>query len=247
MFTSRSAPDGYTLVMVNVGSIAIAPWVTKDLPYDPLKDLVGVAAVAEVPSLVAITDSLPVKTLKEFIDYGRANPGVINYGSAGPASLPQLAAELMSYLTGMKMVHVPYKCGGPASVDLAAGRIQVSFLGVGTVRPFLSAGTVRLLAVAAPKRLVAVPNVPTFVEAGLSGYEVSNWFGVLAPPTTPREIVNLLNNHINQAFETPAAVEQLSRAGTLPIKESAEQFQKRMVSDHSKWRDVIRNAGIKPE
>ncbi len=247
LFTAKSPPDGYTLVMINVGSSSIAPWVNKDLPYDPLKDLVGVAAVAEVPSLVVIPDSLPVKTLKEFIDYGRANPGAINYGSAGIASVPHLAAELMSFLTGVKMVHVPYKGGAPAAVDLAAGRIQVAFLGVGTIQPHLAAGTVRTLAVAAPKRLVSLSNVPTFAEAGLTSYEVSNWFGVLAPAGTPRNIVTVLNNHIGQAFETPSALEQLSRAGALPIKESADQFQKRIVADYHKWRDVTQHAGIKPE
>ncbi len=246
-YTAKSAPDGYTLVIVNVGNASIAPWVTKDLPYDPLKDLVGVAAVAEVPSVVAIPNTLPVKTLKEFIEYGRANQGAINYGSAGQATMPHLAAELLSFLTGVKMVHVPYKGAAPAGVDLAAGRIQVSLLGVGSVRAQLAAGTVRVLAVAAPKRIAALPNVPTFAEAGLPQYEVTNWFGVLAPAATPREIVALLNNHIGQAFENPKAAEQLIGAGILPMRESVEQFQKRIVSDHLKWRDVVKNAGIKPE
>ncbi|MFM9971235.1 MAG: Bug family tripartite tricarboxylate transporter substrate binding protein [Burkholderiales bacterium] len=246
-FVAKSAPDGYTLVIVNVGNAAIAPWVTKDLPYDPLKDLVGVAAVAEVPSIVAIPDSLPVKTLKEFIEYGRANQGSINYGSAGNATMPHLAAELLSFLTGVKMVHIPYKGAAPAGVDLAAGRIQLSLLGVGSVRAQLAAGTVRVLAVAAPKRIAAIPNVPTFAEAGLPQYEVVNWFGVLAPAGTPRDVVALLNNHIGQAFENPKAVEQLTSAGIVPMKETVEQFQKRIVSDHVKWRDVVRNAGIKPE
>lgn len=247
LFTAKSAADGYTLVIVNVGNASIAPWVTKDLPYDPLKDLTGVAAVAEVPSVVAIPDSLPVKTLKEFIEYGRANQGSINYGSAGQATMPHLAAELLSFMTGVKMVHIPYKGAAPAGVDLAAGRIQVSLLGVGSVRAQLAAGTVRVLAVAAPKRIAALPNVPTFAEAGLPQYEVTNWFGVLAPAATPREIVNLLNNHIGQAFENPKAVEQLIGAGILPMRESVDQFQKRIIADNMKWRDVVRNAGIKPE
>lgn len=246
-FVAQSNPDGYTLVIVNVGNASIAPWVTKSLPYDPLKDLVGVAAVAEVPSLVAIPDSLPVKTLKEFIELGKSKPGSFNYGSAGTATMPHLAAELLASMTGLKMVHVPYKGAAPAGVDLAAGRIQVSLLGVGSVRAQLAAGTVRVLAVAAPKRLQAIPNVPTFAEAGLPQYEVVNWFGVLAPTGTPREIVNTLNSHINQAFEQPKAVEQLTQAGILPIKETVEAFQKRIAADHLKWRDVVKNSGIQPE
>ena len=190
---------------------------------------------------------MQVKTLKEFIEYGRANPGMVNYGSAGTATMPHLAAELLSFLTGMKMVHVPYKGAAPAGLDLAAGRIQISLLGVGSVRSQLAAGTVRVLAVAAPKRIAALPNVPTFAEAGLPQYEVTNWFGVLAPAGTPREVINFLNNHIGQAFDNPKAQQQLSDAGIVPIRESVDQFQKRIVSDHAKWREVVRNAGIKPE
>jgi tripartite-type tricarboxylate transporter receptor subunit TctC len=244
---AKSPPDGYTLVVVNVGNAAIAPWVNKDLPYDPLKDLVGVAPVAEVPSIFAIADSVPAKTLKEFIDYARANPGVINYGSAGNSTMPHLAAEVLSHLTGIKMVHVPYKGAAPAAVDLAAGRIQLALIGIGSGRAQIAAGQIRVLAVAAPKRLDALPNVPTFDEAGLTGYEVTNWFGALAPAGTPRDIVQLLNRHIADAINEPRAVKQLSDAGILPMKESPEQFQKRIVSDHAKWREVVKTAGIKPE
>ena len=247
LYAAKSAPDGYTLVIVNVGNAAIAPWVTKELPYDPLKDLVGVAVVAEAPSLVAIPASLPVKNLKEFIEYARANPGKLNYGSAGRATMPHLAAELLSHMTGIKMVHLPYQGAAPAGVDLAAGRIQLSLLGVGSVRAQLAAGQVRILAVGVSKRIPALPDVPTFAEAGLPGYVVSNWFGVLAPAGTPRDILLLLNNHIGQAFENPKALEQLTRAGINPMKESVDQFQKRIVADHLKWRDVVREAGIQPE
>ncbi len=244
---SKSAPNGYTLVIVNVGNVAIAPWVSKTLPYDPVKDLTGVAILGEVPSLVAITDNLPVRSLKEFIEYGRANPGKLNYGSAGATTIPHLAAELLSRYTGIKMVHVPYNGAAAVMVDLAAGRTQVSFLGVGSVRAQVAAGKVRILAVASPKRIAAMPDVPTFAEAGLPEYEVTNWFGILVPAGTPREILTLLNNHIGLAYENPKAVEQLTRAGISPMKESVEQFQKRVISDHQKWRDVVRNAGIKAE
>jgi tripartite-type tricarboxylate transporter receptor subunit TctC len=242
---AKSPPDGYTLVIVNVGNAAIAPWVSKQLPYDPLKDLVGVAAVAEVPSLVAIYAKLPVKNLKEFMEYARKNE--LNYGSAGNATMPHLAAEVLSHMGGFKMVHVPYKGAAPAGVDLAAGRVHLSMLGVGSVRSQLAAGTVRVLAVAAPTRIAALPDVPTFTEAGLHGYEVTNWFGVLAPAGTPRPIVQTLNDHIGQAFSAPKTVQQLEAAGILPMKESVEQFQKRIVSDNQKWREIVKRANIQPE
>ena len=246
-YVSKLPADGYTLVIVNVGNASIAPWVSKDLPYDPLKDLVAVAPVGEVPSLFAIYDKLPVRTLKDFTDYAKANPGAVNYGSAGLSTMPHLAAEMYSTMTGVKMEHVPYKGGLPAAIDLAAGRIQLALLGIGSIRAQLAAKQVRVLAVAAPKRMAALPEVPTFAEAGLTGYDVTNWFGILAAAGTPRDIVQTLNSHISQAFDTPRAQEQLAAGGILPMKESAEQFQKRIVDETVMWRDVVKAAGIKPE
>ncbi len=246
-YVAKSAPDGYTFVLLNVGTVAAAPWVTKNLPYDPLNDLVGVAAIAAVPTLVAINDKLPVKTLKEFIEYAKKNPGTINYGSSGDGGMPHLAAELLAHLTGIKMVHVPYKGAAPATIDLAAGRIQLVMFGIGSVRAQIAAGHVRVLAVAAPTRLAALPDVPTFDQAGVPGYDTTNWFGVLAPRGTPGAIIQLLNSHINQALEDPLVVQRLAEGGILPIKESVQQFQKRIITDHAKWRDIVRIAGIKAQ
>lgn len=243
-YVARSAPDGYTLVMVNVSNAAIAPWINKNLPYDPLNDFVGVAAVAEAPTIVAINDKVPVKTLKEFIEYAKNNPGKINYGSAGNGTGPHLAAEVLAHLTGIKMVHVPYKGAGPASVDLAAGQVQLGMIAIGSAKGQIAAGQVRVLAVAGARRLAALPDVPTFDQAGVSGYDVTNWFGVLAPRGTPRDVVASLNSHINQVLDDPQVVQRFQDVGTLPIRESVQQFQKRIITDHAKWRDVIRIAGI---
>ena len=244
-YVAKSAPDGYTLVIVNVGNVAISPWITKSLPYDSLNDLVGVAAVAEVPSIVAINDKLPVKTLKEFIEYAKANPGKINYGSAGNGTIPHLAGEVLSHLTGIKMVHVPYKGMAPAAIDLAAGRVQLGLMGIGSAKGQIAAGQVRVLAVAAPVRLSALPDVPTFDQAGVSGYDVTNWFGVMAPKGTPHDAVQTINTHINRALEDPQVVQKLAASGILPMRESVEQFQKRVNADYAKWRDVVRSAGVK--
>jgi tripartite-type tricarboxylate transporter receptor subunit TctC len=243
-YVARSAPDGYTLVMVNVSNAAIAPWINKNLPYDPLNDFVGVAAVGEAPTIVAINDKVPVKTLKEFIEYAKNNPGKINYGSAGNGTGPHLAAEVLAHLTGIKMVHVPYKGAGPASVDLAAGQVQLGMIAIGSAKGQIAAGQVRVLAVAGNRRLAALPDVPTFDQAGVSGYDVTNWFGLLAPRGTPRDVVASLNSHINQVLDDSQVVQRFQDVGTLPIRESVQQFQKRIVTDHAKWRDVIRIAGI---
>ncbi len=246
-YVAKSAPDGYTLGLANVSHSAVAPWINKNLPYDPLNDLVGVATIAEAPSSVAINDKLPVRTLKEFIEYAKRNPGTINYGSAGIGTMPHLGAEVLGHLTGIKMVHVPYKGVGPAGIDLVAGRIQFGMFTPGSVRAQIAAGQVRVLAVAAPTRLAAQPNVPTFDQAGVPGYDVTNWFGVMAPRGTPDAIVQLLNSHINQALEDPLVVQRLVEGGMLPIKESVQLFQKRIITDHAKWRDVVRTVGIKAE
>jgi tripartite-type tricarboxylate transporter receptor subunit TctC len=243
-FVSKAAPDGHTLVIANVGNAAIAPWINKQLPYDPIKDLVGVAPVAQVPTLVAIHAKLPVKDLKEFIEHARRNPGKINYGSAGNATMPHLAAELFKFLTATDMVHVPYKGAAPAAVDLAADRVQVAFIGLGSMNAQLAARQVRVIAVGTPSRIMALPDVPTFEEAGLSGYEVTNWFGVLAPRGTPGEIVHRLNAEIGNAFTNPEVDTRLQKLGIVPMRESVEAFQKRILADHAKWRDVVRRAGI---
>ena len=243
-YVSKSPPDGYTLVLANVSHSAIVPWINKNLPYDPLNDLVGVAAIAETPSGAAINDKLPVRTLKEFIEYAKRNPGTINYGSAGIGTMPHFGAEVLAHMTGTKMVHVPYKGVGPASIDLAAGRIQFGIFTPGSVRAQIAAGQVRMLAVAAPTRLAAEPNVPTFDQAGIPGYDITNWFGVMAPRGTPANIVQLLNNHINQALEDPLVVQRLVEGGILPIRESVQQFQQRIITDNAKWRDIVRIVGI---
>ena len=244
-YVAKSAPDGYTVVIVNVGNVAIAPWINKALPYDPLNDLVGVAAAAEVPSIVAINDKLPVKSLKEFIEYAKNNPGKINYGSAGNGTIPHLAGVVLSRLTGIRMEHVPYKGMAPAAIDLAAGRVQLGLMGIGSAKGQIAAGQVRVLAVAAPTRLAALPDVPTFDQAGVTGYDVTNWFGVMAPRGTPRDVVELLNRHIGQAAEDPPVVQKLAAAGILPMREPVEQFQKRVNADYAKWRDIVRDAGVK--
>ena len=246
-YVAKAAPDGYTLVIVNVGTAAIARWISKDLPFDPINDFVPIAPVAEVPSVMAINDKLPVRTLREFIDYAKANPGKVNYGSAGSGSMPHLAGEVLAHMAAIKLVHVPYKGGGPVAIDLGTGQVQASFLGIGSMQAQLASGTVRALAVAAPQRLAALPSVPTFDEAGLAGYDVTNWFGVLAPKGTPREAVVTMNRLITRMAEDPSVVQRFATSGILPMKESPEAFQQRILADDAKWREVARNAGIKAD
>jgi len=244
---AKAAPDGYTLVIVNVGNASIARHLNRELPFDPLHDLVGVAAVGEVPSIAAIHAALPVRNLREFIDYARAHPGKLNYGSAGNATMPHLAAEMLASLANLKMTHVPYKGGGPAAIDLAAGRIQIALLGIGSMQAQLAAGSVRAIAVASRQRLAALPEVPTFEQAGLPGYDATNWFGIQAPKGISAELVRTQNDHFNRASNDPGLQKRYADAGILPIRESVEVFQKRILDDHARWREVVRTAGIKSD
>ena len=243
-FVAKASPDGYTMLIVNVGTIAVHHWLQKNLPFDSLRDFVPVAPVADGVSIIGIHAKLPPKNLKELIEYAKATPSKLNYGSAGNGTMPHLAAELFAYLTGTQFVHVPYKGAAPAAVDIASGQIQLGFIALGSMRAQLQAGQIRVLAVGSRDRLAAIPDVPTFEEAGLPGYDATNWFGVFAPRATPQTVVATMNREINRMFDDPLVARRIQEGGMVPIRETPEQFAKRVADDNIKWRDVVRRAGI---
>jgi tripartite-type tricarboxylate transporter receptor subunit TctC len=246
-YVAKTPPDGYTIMIVNIGLIAFHQWMYKNLGFDPLNDFDPVGPVADAPSIVAIWDKLPVRTLREFIDYAKQNPGKVNYGSAGVGTMPHLVADLFSRMTGIEMVHVPYRGANPAAVDLAVGQIQTTFIALGSMRAQLSAGQVRMLAIASKERLAAIPDVLTFDEVGLPGYEAVNWFSLFAPAKTPLAIRETFNRHVQKMFDDPEVVKRLQEGGMVPMKETVAQFTARVKADHARWGDVIKKAGIKPE
>jgi tripartite-type tricarboxylate transporter receptor subunit TctC len=241
---AKSAPDGYTLLMVNMSNIAIVPQITKDVTYDPLRDFAPIAPVGDGSSVLAVHKDLPAKTLKEFIDYAKANPGKLNYGSAGIGTTPHLAGDLFARKTGIQMVHIPYRGAGPAAVDLGTGQVQAAFIGLGSLRAQYNNGQIRILAVARTNRLEALPDVPTFAEAGLPGYEPINWFGLVAPAATPKPVVALLNKHVGAMVDEPDVKKRLRDGGIEPMKESPEAFAARLNGDHKMWGDLVRAAKI---
>lgn len=243
----RAAPDGYTLGLVQLGNFAINPFIFKSMPFDPMTDLMPVAPITSSPVVVAISAKVPANDLREFIAYARRQSGKLNHGSAGIGTIPHLAGALFAELAGVKLEHVHYKGAGPALADLVAGQVQVIFVGYGVVRGQVAAGAVRVLAVAQRTRLGSAPNVPTAEEAGLPGFEVITWFGIVAPKGTPERIVATLNRQIHAMQDDPAVVQRFAGGGLDVLKETPEQFAAHIRRDYEKYRDIVKAAGLKPE
>jgi len=242
---AKSAPDGYTIVLV-APSLAISPTLYAKLNYDPVKDLAPVSLVATVPNVIVTQTSHPA-ALREFIAAAKAKPGVMNFGSGGSGTSNHLAGELFNLLAGTKLTHVPYKGVNLAMQDVMAGRIDLVVIGVPAAAPHVRAGKLRALAVLAPQRLPALPDVPTVAEAGLPGFEVTTWYGILAPAGTPRPIVARLNAELVKAMHSPEMKERLAGIGTDPVTNTPEEFAAYIKAEIAKWGDVIRKAGLKAD
>jgi tripartite-type tricarboxylate transporter receptor subunit TctC len=242
---AKSPPDGYTLLLVAGGNVVITPFLYSSPPFDPLNDIVPVFNVAGAPQLLVVPGSLPVSNLRGFIALVKANPGKMNYASAGPGSTTHLAADHFARLAGLRMVHVPYKGVGQALGDLVAGRVQMLSVGLGPVKAHLKSGALKALAAASKTRLAAAPDVPTSAEAGLPGYEMTTWFGIFAPKGTGPEIVRLLNSKLQTVIDDPGLRKRLLDSGIEPIGGSAESFAALVRSDYAAWGRVVRASGVK--
>jgi tripartite-type tricarboxylate transporter receptor subunit TctC len=209
---AKSAPDGYTIVLV-APSLAISPTLYSKINYDPVKDFAPVSLVATVPNVMVTQPSLPGE-LKEFIAFAKARPGALNFGSGGAGTSNHLAGELFNIVTGARLVHIPYKGVNLAMQDLLAGNVHLVFIGIPAAAPHIKAGRLRALALVAPQRSSALPDVPTVAEAGLREFEVTTWYGVLAPAGTPRNVVNRLNGELVKIMHSPELRERLAATGT---------------------------------
>jgi len=244
---AKSAPDGYTLIMGHVNSHAIAPNLFAKLPYDAIKDFAAVSYVGYVPNVLAVHPSVPAKSVKELVALLKSKPGQLNYASSGNGSTQHLAGEMFKQLTGTSIVHVPYKGSGDAIKDLLGGVVAMNFDTMPPVLPHVQAGKLRGLAISTPRRLSQLPDVPTFEEEGIRGFDVTNWYGVMAPGDTPREIVQKLNADINKAMQVPEVRSRLEAVGTQLNEQSAAQFEAFMKSEVAKYAKLIKSANIRIE
>jgi tripartite-type tricarboxylate transporter receptor subunit TctC len=244
---AKAAPDGYTILMGNVAPNAINVSLFAKLPYDPVKDFEPVTLVALTPNILIVHPSLPVKTVKEFIALAKSKPGTLNYSSAGIGSSSHLAPELLAILAGIDIVHVPYKGGGPGLVDVLSGQMQFMMTTMPAAMPHVKSGKVRALAVTSARRSQSLPDLPTVDEAGVKGYEVSTWYGVLAPAHTPKPIVIRLHDEIVKILGVAETRDKLVAQGFEPVGSTADEFGAYIKSEIAKWSKVIKTAGIKAE
>ena len=244
---AKAEPDGYTLGLVQIGNVAINPYVYPDMTFDPFTDLVPVAPLTSSAILVVANAKVPVNDLRELIALAKREPGKLSYGSAGNGTAPHLAGEMFKAAAGVDILHVPYRGAGPAVNDTVGGHVQLTFVGLGAVRAPVDAGLLKVLAVAQSQRIKTAPQYPTSAEAGLPGYEFVTWFGVVAPKGTPAPVIAKLVQHIHAMQDDPEVQKRLATGGLEPLKETPEQFGARMRRDHERFRDIVKAAKLKPE
>jgi tripartite-type tricarboxylate transporter receptor subunit TctC len=243
---AKSPPDGYTLFMGTSGPLAINSSLYSKLPFDPIRDFAPIVLVASAPFVVIVHPSVAANNVKELIALAKAKPGQLNYGSV-PGSASHLSTELFKLMAGVNIVHIPYKGAAPATTDVIAGQIQVSFASTPGSMPVVKAGKVKALAVTSAKRIGKLPDVPTIAESALAGYEGSVWYGVVAPAKTPREIVQRLNNEIAHIVAQPVHRDRMIASDFEPTTSTPEQFGTFIKSETAKWAKVVKASGAKPE
>jgi len=242
---ARAAPDGHT-ILINSQGHATNPALTK-LSFDPVGDFAFISLLAEAQQLVVVHPSFPPKTVRELIAFSKQRAGQINYASSGTGTTIHLSAELFQFMTGIKWVHIPYKGGAPAVMDMLAGQTSLMFGSMPTVIQFARNGKLRAIAVTGAKRAPATPDIPTVAESGVPGYEVTAWYGVSAPAKTPPAVVERLNSEMLRALKLPDVREQLKSQGADPVGSTPAQYSAFMQNEISKWAKVIAAAGIKGE
>jgi tripartite-type tricarboxylate transporter receptor subunit TctC len=241
------ATDQHTLVLGHIGTLAVNPFIFPKLPYDAERDFAPLTLLSKVPSLYVVHPDLPVRDLREFVAYARARPGQLNYGSAGNGSAGHLAMEYLKMATGTFVVHVPYRGTGPMLADLMAGRLQAASVGAPALLAFIRAGKLRCIATGTTQRLPQLPDVPTVAEQGWKGFEMTQWYGLLAPRSQPRAQLERLEAEAMRAVRSTAVAEKLGAETAQAVGNSAAQFAAFIREERARWQPVIARAGVRPE
>jgi tripartite-type tricarboxylate transporter receptor subunit TctC len=243
---AKATPDGYTLLLGTSGGLAVSPALGSKLPYDPVRDFAPIGLGVYTPFLLVVHPGLPAANLKEFIALSKAQPGRINFASVGVGTPNHLGAELLKVMTGFQFVHVPYKGGGPAVVDVIAGRAQALFGGIPYTGPQVKSGRLRAIAIGHPTRMGGWPDVPAIAES-FPGFSNTTWFGLLGPAGTPRAVVNRINAEMRRAVANPEFIKQLVAIGLEPASSTPAEFHDMIRTELKRWSKVIREAGITAE
>ena len=243
---ARADPDGYTLIIGHVGSLAMTPYITPNLGYDVNRDFAPVSLLAKVPNIFVVHADVPAKNLRELVALAKAKPGLY-YGSAGNGSAGHLAMEYLKLVSGMDLQHVPYKGTGPNLVDLVAGRTQVTSAGTPPLMPHVKAGKLRVVAVGTPQRLAALPDVGTVAEQGYPGFETSQWYGLNAPAKTPDAVIRRLAQEAAKAVKSPAVIERFKADDAESVGSTPQAYAEFIAKEQARWSEVIRKAGVKAD
>jgi tripartite-type tricarboxylate transporter receptor subunit TctC len=252
---AKSAPDGHTVILGHVGTLAVNPYMLKNQPYDVDKDFMPVTLLAKVPNVFVVHADVPAKNLVEFVQYVRKNPGKLNYGSAGNASAGHLAMEYLKLVTGMFITHIPYRGTGPQLTDLISGRTQASSAGLPALSAHIKSGKLRAIAVGTQKRILALPDVPTVAESGaalglgksLDAFETSQWYGMLAPAGTPSDIIKRLQEESYKALKSSSVTERFATDNAVGGGGPSADFAKFIASEQKVWKDIVTRANIKAD
>jgi tripartite-type tricarboxylate transporter receptor subunit TctC len=238
-YVARAAPDGYTMMMGTIGVMAINVSMYRNTPFDPLTDFTAVAPLVSFSNMLVVRPDLPVKSIKELVEYARANPGKLRYGSPGSGGSPHMAMVVFGQMNNLDLVHVPYKGAAAALNDLIGGHIDMAFSDPLVTTPQVKAGRVRALAVSGPQRLESAPDIPTVAEAGVPGFSVVGWLGIVVPAGTPRDRIVTLNAEANKALANPDVRKRLIDNGALITPGTPEDFDKLVRSEHARWKKVV--------
>ncbi len=244
---AQSKGDGYTIGLIGNGLVTLTPYVRKEMPFDPLKDLVPLSKAVDIPLVVVVNPAVPAEDMKEFVKYAKANPAKLSYGSDGQASLTHLTFEMFKHAQGIHVVHIPYRGTAQLTNDLLANTIQVSMSGIAGPLPHVKSGKLRALAVTSAKRAAALPDVPTMMELGMKDFDVTTWFSFFAPAGTPPAVAARLNEHINLALKDPEVIAKLRASGMEAAPTTQAELDKIVRRYIAQWQGVIKTAYIKLE